>query len=61
MGRSGNVEVLRLAAKHQVTNPAANQVGNMVRVEEPMQDLLHVAVDIATRYRMLRTLQHQGF
>jgi hypothetical protein len=61
MRRSGNVEVFRLAAQHQIAHAATNQVGDMVRVYQPIQYLEHVAVDIATRYRMLRPFQRQWF
>src|SRR5215472_10518671 len=61
MGRSGDVEILRLAGQHQIAHTATNQIGNVVRVDQPIQNLEHVAVDIAARYRMLRPFQQQWF
>lgn len=61
MGGSGDVEILRLAAQHQITHTATDQVRDMAAVYQPVQDLEHVAVDIAARYRMPSPFQHQWF
>ena len=47
-----DVEVLRLPAEDQIADAAANQVGDVVVLLQPMQDPERVRVDIPARNRM---------
>ena len=53
MGRSGDVEILRLAREHQVAHATADQVGVEAGPGEAIENLEDVGVDIAPRNGML--------
>ena len=46
MGRRSNVEVFRLAVQQQVAHAAANQVGDVIVLVEPIEHLQRVRVDV---------------
>ena len=47
MGGRADVEILGLPAEQQVANAAADEVGDVVGLAEPVQDLERVRVDVA--------------
>src|ERR1700719_45649 len=54
-----DVEVFGPPPHHQIAHTAADQVRDVVRGIQAVEDLEHVRVDIAPRYRVLRTLQNR--
>ena len=52
MGVRADVEVLRLAAEHQVAHAAANEIGDVVMLLQPMEDAQRVRIDVPARDRM---------
>ena len=61
MSRGRDVEVLGPPPHHQVAHTAADQIAGVVCGDQAIENLEYVRVDIAPRYRMLRTLQNRGF
>ena len=60
MRRSRDVEILGPPPDHQVAHAAADQVGGVAGVDQPVEHLEHARVDIAARDRMLGALQDAG-
>ena len=54
MRRRADVEVLRPAAEQQVADAAADEVGDVVVLVQPVQHLQRVGVDLLARDRVLR-------
>ena len=52
MGRRPDVEILWLAAEEQVANAAADEVGDVLAVAEPVQNFQGIRVDVASRQRV---------
>ena len=60
MRRGRDVEVLGPPPDHQVAHAAADQVGGVAGVDQPVEHLEHARVDIAAGDRMLGALQNTG-
>ena len=53
MRRRADVEILRPAAEQQVAHAAADQIGDVVVLVQPVQDLEGVGIDVAAGDRVL--------
>ncbi len=53
MRRRADVEVLRPAAEQQVADAAADEVGDVVGLAQPVEHLERVGIDVAARERVL--------
>ena len=53
MRRRADVEVLRPAAEQQIADAAADQVGDVVALPQPVEDFQGVRIDVAARERVL--------
>ena len=51
--RRADVEILRPAAEQQVAHAAADQIGDVVVLVQPVQDFESVGIDVAARDRVL--------
>ena len=60
MRRRRDVEVLGPPPDHQVAHAAANQVGVVAGIDQPVEHLEHARVDIAAGDRMLGAFQDAG-
>ena len=47
--RRADVEVFRTAAKQQIADAAAHQIGDVIELPEPVQDLERVGIDVTSR------------
>ena len=53
MRRGADVEILRPPAEQQVADAAADEIGGVIVLVQPVQDLEGVGIDVATRDRVL--------
>ena len=53
MRRRADVEVLRPAAEQQVADAAADEIGDVVGLPQPVENLQRVGIDVAARDRVL--------
>ena len=60
VGRRADVEVLGAAAEQQVPDAAADEVGDVVELPQPVEDFEGVWIDVLARERVLRAWDDPG-
>ncbi len=61
MRRGADVEVLRTPAEQQIAHAAADEVGDVFVLVQPVEDFQRVGVDLAAGERVLRARDDDGF
>src|SRR5581483_837519 len=61
MRRRTDVEIFGMTAEEEVADAAADEVGDVIALPEPIEDFQRVRIDVTPRDRMLITRYHPRF